>query len=538
LAKHGIEDLLGPLQTQDVHKLGDLLDLEPDALVLLKADLKLTVVKFSKLKAVIAEAKAEIEGVLQAMESEAEKSYQLQVEDTPDESKDSFGLEKGSENMNPDYDRFLRSLTNCLYWMSWCSAAFDQRAKLPRMRDPRFEGLKLVLLWILKATFNGIAQIYLCESVLCGMVITIALGCQSPYLMAYGLLGSLSSSVAGVFIMGLSAAKPASQGLYGYDGALLGLAVHTFFKEPNVLLVLVPAFFCGMIRCAMGQSCTKLGLPALTAAFNISILLLLVMANTGLTMSLRTTVGGPVEASMLNVVNDSLATDSLATAKESSSPELQMSAAFFFEAVTKGVGQFAFVETVPGCCCVILAIFFCSLTAGFACVAGSIVALLVSFYAMNLDSASLLAVRAGLFSYCSAGVAACVAGGVFFRSEWRAWVLGLAMAALAPYGVVLMRATGYPAMTVPFVLIAWISMLTGSSALVKPQELPVPKAKGKSMHSVSSRPKAKPAKAVSDDAKVSVGDTDDLNEELFPDAAGELIDKKVPVSTLETSSEF
>ncbi len=58
------------------------------------------------------------------------------------------------------------------------------------------------------------------------------------------------------------------------------------------------------------------------------------------------------------------------------------------------------------------------------------------------------------------------------------------------------------------------------------------------MHSVSSRPKAKPAKAVSDDAKVSVGDTDDLNEELFPDAAGELIDKKVPVSTLETSSEF
>lgn len=234
------------------------------------------------------------------------------------------------------------------------------------------------VIFAIDVVLRGIAQVFLCNNPLSGVLILAGLALSSPVLSYYSLLGCVGSTVGAYFLAG-SALIDVANGLCGYDGALVGCALFTFSSIYNndslgqsslsvfafALFVLLFSIISGIVHVSVCQffTVTQLRLPAFTIAFNIVLIMLLFALKQGQITSINNTQGN-------NKTND----ENIDT----------ITFFYFIDAVIRGVGQFMFADTTEGSFLVLLAILLASFDAFIAALSGSFVAFLVAAFIFDV----------------------------------------------------------------------------------------------------------------------------------------------------------
>ena len=126
---------------------------------------------------------------------------------------------------------------------------------------------------------TGFSQILLQESAWAGLLFLLAIACGGWPMLAGALLGNLCSSQA-ARLLGLASTAQRERGWYGYNGALVGLALTLYFP-PSVLLLLVLALACALTAPLLALWERYCSWPALTTPFVLLTWAVLLLAGAG-----------------------------------------------------------------------------------------------------------------------------------------------------------------------------------------------------------------------------------------------------------------
>ncbi|WP_103102911.1 urea transporter [Pseudomonas sp. LFM046] len=272
------------------------------------------------------------------------------------------------------------------------------------------------------AQLNGFSQIFLQRHPGCGALILLAIAVGAPSLLGGALLGGAAAWLTAV--RRHYAREDIEAGLYGYNGALLGLLLSVRF-EPSLYLAL-------LILCAGGLSSLLLN-PLLKAVRQRNWLPAYTSPFVGLGWLLLA-LGGPLEL----------------TPSAAAAVSLQPSWVETPLAVVRGIGQVIFLDQPLAGILVLGALFLAGWRVALWALLGSVTALVLAM----LQGMPEQAVLEGLFSLNGALIA--LALGKDFRRPW--WVLAgiLLGVTLQPCFALV----GLPAMTAPFILACWLVLAT------------------------------------------------------------------------------
>jgi urea transporter len=323
---------------------------------------------------------------------------------------------------------------------------------------------------------RGIAQVFLCDHPLSGVLVCVALALSTGGgpLLGHALLGSCCSSLAAL-LFGPSRAdkfhRHLLSGLAGFDGALVGCGCYTFLSAaaPGAVdsraATLLVSICAAIIHTAFMHMCGP-NLPTFTIGFNLS--------------STAYLLGCGYAAAALAAAAAAAAQVPAANVVASTAYALDFST--FVSASIKGVGQFMFVDTVAGGVLVLCAIASAGRRAAFCAWLGSATALLMTVYVLQLgasgwmisvQSGHIANMESGLYGYNAAGTAAALGGAVFYKATVPSVlyaVFGAAFTATTESGLrVLLSGIGLPVMTFPFVLSTWALMMVKSRHTLAPE---------------------------------------------------------------------
>lgn len=303
----------------------------------------------------------------------------------------------------------------------------------------RFAPLEFV-----ESCLRGVGQVVFMNNPLTGLMILVAAWTFDPWLGFGGTVGLVASTLT-ARVMGFDR-DAIRLGLYGFNGVLCGLALATFLAPPWDGLVTV-----WIVVVSVGSSIAMAGLaalfggawgvPPLTLAFNISVLLFLV---TALNVA-RGRLGELIAPAAPGVIG----TDVSTVLRESATAPGGTDAVAVLNAVFRGIGQLFFINSILGGVLVVIGIVLCSrIAAGFALV-GSAIGMLVGM-ALGADG---VAIYNGLWGFNSFDACLAIAG-FFYVLTWRSALLGMACAAYTAllFGAItsFLGLWGLPAMTLPF----------------------------------------------------------------------------------------
>jgi urea transporter len=260
------------------------------------------------------------------------------------------------------------------------------------------------------ATLRGIGQVMLQENAMTGLCFLVGITFDSLWMALGTVLGALVSTVTAM-ILGWSP-KEILAGIYGFNGALVGVAGFFFLRPRLQTAVLVVAFSIAAVFLTYLFR-RYLSFPTYTAPFVLSAWCMLALGRT------------------LSAV--------------SAMHELPAHPLLYFVAIPKGVGQVMFQGTSTAGILFIIGVFFSSRRQGFFVVLGSLTGMAVAL----LMHAPATLILAGLFGYNAAlaAIAVDLAG--------RHWVFCLVAAALSTPLMVIFPKIGLAALTAPFVLATW-----------------------------------------------------------------------------------
>ncbi|MFC5695719.1 urea transporter [Pseudomonas sp. GCM10022186] len=268
------------------------------------------------------------------------------------------------------------------------------------------------------AQLNGFSQIFLQHHPGCGALILLAIAVGAPSLLGGALLGGATSWLTAV--RRRYAREDIEAGLYGYNGALLGLLLSARF-EPSLYLAL-------LILCAGGLSSLALN-PLLKAVRQHNWLPAYTSPFVGLGWLLLA-LGGPLELTPAAIAAETLQPGWIDTPL----------------AIVRGIGQVIFLDRPVAGALVLAALFLAGWRVALWALLGSTVALLLAQLLGMPEQAAL----GGLFSLNGALIA--LALGKDFRRPWCA-LAGIALGVmLQPW----FADIGLPAMTAPFILACWL----------------------------------------------------------------------------------
>jgi len=128
---------------------------------------------------------------------------------------------------------------------------------------------------------RSFGQVFLCGKVSSGVLVLLATALASPLAAALGLLGALAG-MAVALLQGASAASVA-QGLWGYNGVLVAIAIGGIFHAPtrqSLLLAVGGAALSAPVSLVMGDMLS--GLPELALAFVVTTWALMLAAKRSL----------------------------------------------------------------------------------------------------------------------------------------------------------------------------------------------------------------------------------------------------------------
>jgi urea transporter len=299
------------------------------------------------------------------------------------------------------------------------------------------------ILLCIDIVLRGIAQVFLCNHPICGIFVCIGLLMSDYQLPLYALIGTAVSTASAVLV-----ARPPQAdvlaGLCGYDGALVGCSCYVFLLEQQALgAAFLLSILAGIVHVAMTNLMKMWELPSFTFAFNIVMIMML-----------------------FSIKGDAVAlhfSDASPAAHQEEFTE--MSLMFAVDASIRGVGQFMFASTTVGSGFVLAGITMCSRKGASIALLGSIVGWLVSYYILHVRN--VVNVRSGIYGYNCAGTCCALAGGIFYKVNDGAVLVGVFGACLAALLTVGFQGIfdGLPVLTFPFITSTWIIMLSRSKWL-------------------------------------------------------------------------
>jgi len=356
------------------------------------------------------------------------------------------------------------------------------------------------LLWrslcCLDIVFRAFGQVYFANNPIAGMLMFVGIAIGSNTYGGLSLLACVSATVSAC-AMQQSRRRESTvawadiiDGLYGYDGVLVGGALDTFIwpMVPDGAVypaVLIFAFALGggasapFVRAMCVRIVRGSGIPVFTIAFNIVGLTLLYGGTHAAGIGFEAT---PVSQTHFEDVSNHW-----------------RDPMFFVEAFSRGVSQLCFVENFIGSWFVVAALFFCDFGAAALACTGSICGAVFAVVFAGAFSPSgrathlavVVAVRRGLFGY-NACAAACVPhifalapadvnrGESKIASGIRCAVAAVGISALTTgIQMALSGAMTQPVLTLPFVLASWAVLgaigVPAPPTFVAPEHAPQPR---------------------------------------------------------------
>ena len=295
------------------------------------------------------------------------------------------------------------------------------------------------IVWVLR----GCAQVMFQDSALCGLLFFIAIfiGAYQAHELAIAvgcLLGTATSTAAAAILLPAEREQTA-QGLYGYNGCLIGMALPFFLAATPLMWGVL--MFCSLLSvlltAAMTRAFAARHLPTLTAPF-VLISWIALLAS----YHFAALKPGPLPVPVLP--HETSATSTL--------PLLLP------EAILSGVSQVFLLQSTAAGVLMLLGLACSSRRAMCCALGGSAVACAFAW----LMSADIEALNDGIYSF-SAVLTAIALGAAFPLSGWRGVIYGVCgvLAAVLVQSALdtLLMLLGMPAFTMPFVLVTWCCLL-------------------------------------------------------------------------------
>ncbi len=185
----------------------------------------------------------------------------------------------------------INSLTMPFVLMTWLflAAARDLQGLPadglpdPALPDAAFSTTEGSWLWLVVGWLKGVAQVFLLDSWLTGLLFLIGLSLSSARAALWAALSSAVALVVAVLFGGEGAAI--SSGLYGFSPVLTGIALGATFCKPSCRTTLWTAtgvVLTVFVQAALNVWLMPLGLPALTAPFCLTTWLFLLPQQRGM----------------------------------------------------------------------------------------------------------------------------------------------------------------------------------------------------------------------------------------------------------------
>src|SRR3989339_320946 len=272
--------------------------------------------------------------------------------------------------------------------------------------------------------FRGISQIFLLNNVITG-ILFLAGAFYNSWLIGIGvIIGVLTGTVTALILK--YKRDDINNGLYGYNGALVGLATVYFFgfNMPSVIALFLGAVLSSIIMHFM----IKRKLPPFTAPFIISTWIVMAII---LTLHII-----PLQAAQL---------------PNASNLEI-------IPALSRGIGQVMFQENIFTGIILFVGILVCSRISSFYALLGTGIGVVVAF----MCSFPLSMITAGLFGFN--GV---LCGIAFSNKKWSALILATASIVISIFLIYGMVNLGIITLTSPFVLSTWLVLLLEKRFRVK-----------------------------------------------------------------------
>ncbi|PWJ27487.1 urea transporter [Branchiibius hedensis] len=116
--------------------------------------------------------------------------------------------------------------------------------------------------------FRNVAQVFLINNVVTGVIFVIALAVSSRWSAAFALLGS-ALAIATALVLGASGSG-ISNGLYGFSAVLTAIALGSIFYTPGwrvLAFTVLGTIFTVIIQGALNAALSPVGIPTFTAPF-------------------------------------------------------------------------------------------------------------------------------------------------------------------------------------------------------------------------------------------------------------------------------
>lgn len=263
---------------------------------------------------------------------------------------------------------------------------------------------------------RGMSQIFLLNNVTTGILFFVAI-CYSSWLMGVGaIIGVLVGTFTALFLK--YDKNDIHLGLYGYNGALVGLAIICFFgfNLSSVIALIFGSVLSSIIRKVMSTG----KLPPYTAPFIIS---------TWTVMSLLI---------IFNIIP-------LQAAHVPDARNVEI-----VPAVSKGIGQVMFQENIISGIIIFIGIFVSSRISAFYALLGAFLGVYISF----ASSLPVNMINIGLF-----GFNAVLCGIAFANKRWSSVIQAMASIAVSVFITYGIMRFDIITLTAPFVLSTWLILL-------------------------------------------------------------------------------
>lgn len=263
---------------------------------------------------------------------------------------------------------------------------------------------------------RGISQIFLLNNVTTGILFLAGIFYNSWAMGIGAILGVFVGMFTALFLK--YDKNDIDHGLYGYNGALVGLAIVCFFglNIPSVIALCLGSLLSSIIRKVMIMG----KLPPYTAPFIISTWIIMFFLVTFKII--------PLLAAQLPNASD-----------------LEI-----ISAVGKGIGQVMFQENVISGIIVFIGILVSSRTPAFYALLGSLIGAIIAF----LFSFPLNMINVGLF-----GFNAVLCGIAFSDKRWNYIILAMVSSIISVFITYRIMNLGIITLTAPFVISTWIILL-------------------------------------------------------------------------------
>lgn len=299
------------------------------------------------------------------------------------------------------------------------------------------------LLRFVDSVLRGIAQVMLQDNRYAGLLFLIGI-CWNSWLFGAATLLGAAVSTATARALALDGGKVRA-GLYGFNGALVGIAL-LYFLRPDALTwacVVVAAACSTSVTAALSAWLERWHLPAFTAPFVfVSWGFFLATARFGRLHStdLLPTAGLPTGTRVEGIVD----------------------AATIGNGIFNGIAEVFFQANAITGVLFFAGLLVASRRIAVAALAGSLAGLLVAW---GMGAAE-PAIRSGAFGFNSVLVAIALAGALDLRRRPERILMAIALLA-TPFAFAALSAAlqplGMPALTFPFVLVAWMCLLASSA---------------------------------------------------------------------------